>query len=74
MPTNHCKKDCCRINARAKSVAPDTSAPYRMVFFGATREEDWQHVTYKKKGRKARKWLGATEQKVVEEPSYSAEE
>ena len=61
-------------NRHLPGIDPDRPFTYVPVFFGATREygpnEGWQTVSYRKKGRKARRWLGKEVEEVHEEENY----
>jgi len=70
MTAKGCRADCCRYprNDESRNSLPGITpnVPYVSIaplFAGATREygpdEGWIQVNYKKKGRKARRWLGA---------------
>jgi hypothetical protein len=66
-----CNADCCRKSVQMidnvyipvrclPGIDPDAKYIYTRVFFGADREygpdEGWQRVSYRKKGRKARRY------------------
>jgi hypothetical protein len=40
---------------------------YKTVFFGGGPNEPWHTVSYKKKGRKARKWKGTSDSAEADE-------
>jgi hypothetical protein len=52
-------------------IDPERPYTYRAVFFGAPREygpnEGWQTVSYKKKGKRARRWQGKEVEVAPEE-------
>jgi len=61
-----CVKDCCRINGFLNNKDHDRCLagidPDRSIVVVRPRgdDENWQTVRYKKKGRKSRKWTGAS--------------